>query len=63
MTEVVLTTVTGSNSSLNASTTDGVAVTEYAGPAPAVGSGPHRYLLPLPAGALYLTHVLLATSL
>jgi len=45
-------TLTGSNSSLNASTADGVAVTEYAGPAPAAGSGPHRYvilLLPQPS--------------
>jgi len=45
-------TLTGSNFSLNASTADGVAVTEYAGPAPAVGSGPHRYvilLLPQPS--------------
>jgi len=45
-------TLTGSNSSLNVSTADGVAVTEYAGPAPAVGSGPHRYvilLLPQPS--------------
>ncbi|KAF8266615.1 phosphatidylethanolamine-binding protein [Lactarius quietus] len=45
-------TLTGSNSSLNASTDNGVAVTEYAGPAPAAGSGPHRYvilLLPQPS--------------
>jgi phosphatidylethanolamine-binding protein (PEBP) family uncharacterized protein len=45
-------TLTGSNSSLNASTDAGVAVTAYAGPAPAAGSGAHRYvilLLPQPA--------------
>jgi phosphatidylethanolamine-binding protein (PEBP) family uncharacterized protein len=45
-------TLTGSNSSLNASTDNGVAVTEYAGPAPASGSGVHRYvilLLPQPS--------------
>jgi hypothetical protein len=37
---------------LNVSTADGVAVTSYAGPAPAAGSGPHRYvilLLPQPS--------------
>ncbi|KAH9989785.1 phosphatidylethanolamine-binding protein [Russula vinacea] len=41
-----------SSSPLNVSTTGGVAVTEYAGPAPPQGSGPHRYvilLLPQPS--------------
>ncbi|KAH9171461.1 phosphatidylethanolamine-binding protein [Lactarius sanguifluus] len=45
-------TLTGTNSSLNVSTADGVAVTDYAGPAPPEGSGPHRYvilLLPQPS--------------
>lgn len=45
-------TLTGSNSSLNVSTAGGVAVTDYAGPAPPEGSGPHRYvilLLPQPS--------------
>jgi len=40
------------SSSLNVSTTGGVAVTNYAGPAPPEGSGPHRYvilLLPQPS--------------
>ncbi|KAI0303374.1 phosphatidylethanolamine-binding protein [Multifurca ochricompacta] len=44
-------TLTGS-SPLNVSTTGGVAVTEYAGPAPPAGSGAHRYvilLLPQPS--------------
>ncbi|KAI0262873.1 phosphatidylethanolamine-binding protein [Gloeopeniophorella convolvens] len=39
-------------SPLNVSTSGGVAVTQYAGPAPADGSGPHRYvilLLPQPS--------------
>jgi hypothetical protein len=40
-------TLTGSNSSLNVSTASGVAVTSYAGPAPAAGSGPHRYVIML----------------
>jgi phosphatidylethanolamine-binding protein (PEBP) family uncharacterized protein len=34
-----------SASQLNVSTTDGVAVTEYAGPAPPEGSGQHRYVI------------------
>jgi len=41
-----------SSSALNVSTTGGVAVTDYAGPAPPQGSGPHRYvilLLPQPS--------------
>jgi len=37
--------LTGSNPPLNVSTDNGVAVTEYAGPAPASGSGPHRYVI------------------
>jgi len=43
----------GTASLLNVSTADGVAVTDYAGPAPPAGSGPHRYvllLLPQPSG-------------
>jgi hypothetical protein len=31
-----------STTQMNVSTTDGTAVTAYAGPAPAAGSGPHR---------------------
>ncbi|KAL4245609.1 PEBP-like protein [Abortiporus biennis] len=37
-------TLTGS-APLNVSTTDGVAITSYAGPAPAQGSGAHRYVI------------------
>jgi phosphatidylethanolamine-binding protein (PEBP) family uncharacterized protein len=52
---VVLKAGNSSNSSttqMNVSTADGTAVTAYAGPAPAAGSGPHRYvilLLPQPS--------------
>jgi phosphatidylethanolamine-binding protein (PEBP) family uncharacterized protein len=54
---VTLKNGTSSNSSssstpLNVSTTGGTAITDYAGPAPAEGSGPHRYvilLLPQPS--------------
>lgn len=35
----------GSSSELNVSTTGGVAITDYAGPAPPEGSGPHRYVI------------------
>jgi phosphatidylethanolamine-binding protein (PEBP) family uncharacterized protein len=41
-----------SSSSFNVSTANGTAVTDYAGPAPPTGSGPHRYvilLLPQPS--------------
>lgn len=37
-------TLTG-NSPLNVSTSSGVAITDYAGPAPAQGSGAHRYVI------------------
>ncbi|KAF8496703.1 phosphatidylethanolamine-binding protein [Russula emetica] len=45
-------TLKNGTSGLNVSTTGGVAVTDYAGPAPPDGSGPHRYvilLLPQPS--------------
>jgi len=45
-------TLKNGTSGFNVSTTDGVAITDYAGPAPADGSGPHRYvilLLPQPS--------------
>ncbi|THH07259.1 hypothetical protein EW146_g9374 [Bondarzewia mesenterica] len=38
-------TLTGSSAPLNVSTESGVAVTSYAGPAPASGSGTHRYVI------------------
>ncbi|KAI0003224.1 phosphatidylethanolamine-binding protein [Russula compacta] len=37
--------VTVNSTTFNVSTTGGVAVTDYAGPAPPEGSGPHRYVL------------------
>ncbi|KDQ59411.1 hypothetical protein JAAARDRAFT_126989 [Jaapia argillacea MUCL 33604] len=39
-------TLSGSNP-LNVTTTNGTAITDYAGPAPASGSGPHRYVIML----------------
>jgi len=38
-------TLKNGTSGYNVSTTDAVAVTDYAGPAPAAGSGPHRYVI------------------
>jgi len=46
-------TLKNATSGLNVSTSAGVAITNYAGPAPPSGSGPHRYvilLLPQPSG-------------
>jgi len=46
-------TLKNGTSGANVSTAGGVAVTDYAGPAPPEGSGPHRYvilLLPQPSG-------------
>ncbi|KAJ3526822.1 hypothetical protein NM688_g8212 [Phlebia brevispora] len=38
-------TLTGGSAPFNVSTDDGTAITEYAGPAPAQGSGAHRYVI------------------
>jgi len=40
-------TLTGSSAPFNVSTAGGLAVTDYAGPAPASGSGAHRYVIML----------------
>jgi len=40
-----VTLISTSSTSFNVSTSSGVAVTQYAGPAPPIGSGPHRYVL------------------
>jgi hypothetical protein len=42
LTDWIYSTYYPGTSGLNVSTTDGVAVTDYAGPAPPAGSGPHR---------------------
>ncbi|KAI0094097.1 phosphatidylethanolamine-binding protein [Irpex rosettiformis] len=38
-------TISNGSSPLNVSTDSGVAITKYGGPAPAAGSGPHRYAI------------------